>query len=82
MIYKLGKFKKKIQKIINLGEVAEDEGFGEGGGVDGVGCPGGDAGEVVPVGVGEEMVALAVGLWGPRVHREGEALGHLDRHLA
>lgn len=36
----------------------EEEGNGEGGGVNGEGEVGGDAGGVITVGVGQEMVAL------------------------
>lgn len=58
----------------------EDEGFSEAGGVNPV-REIGDPDGVIPVGVGEEMVPLPQRSRGPSVHREGQAFGHLDRHL-
>ena len=70
---------------VEVGEDAEGDEDGEAGGVDGGGgghnAGGGEAGEVVAVGVGEEAVALQRRGRGPRVHREGQLAGHLDRLL-
>jgi hypothetical protein len=67
---------------VELGEDAEGDEDGEAGAVYRRGGGGGDAGEVVTVGVGEEAVALQRRRRRPRVHRERQPPGHLDRHLA